>query len=62
MADKKIKITQIKSGINRKKEHKATLRALGFTRLNQTVVHTATPQILGMVSLVGYLCKIEDAE
>lgn len=55
----KVKVTWVVSGINRRKEHRATLRALGFTRLNQIKEHTLTPQIEGMLKQVGYLCKIE---
>lgn len=55
----KIKITQIKSGINRPKRQKDTLIAIGFTKLNQTVEHEATPQILGMVNVVKHLVKVE---
>jgi large subunit ribosomal protein L30 len=55
----KVKITWIKSGINRQSQHRRTLRALGFTRLNQVREHELTPQIEGMLRQVGYLCKIE---
>lgn len=58
----KIKITWVKSGINRKQVHRRTLRALGFTHLNQTKIHTLTPQIKGMLDQVGYLCKLEKVE
>lgn len=55
----KVKVTWIRSGINRKDVHRRTMRALGFTRLNQTKEHDLTPQIKGMLDQVGYLCKIE---
>lgn len=58
MADK-VKITWKVSGINRKKVHRATLRALGFTKLNQTREHVLTPQVQGMLRQVGYLCTVE---
>lgn len=58
MADK-VRITWIKSGINRSEVHRRTLRALGFTHLNQTREHVLTPQIQGMLRQVGYLCKVE---
>ncbi|MBL7883700.1 MAG: 50S ribosomal protein L30 [Bacteroidia bacterium] len=50
-----IKIKQIKSGIDRPERQKRTLRALGFTKLNQTLEKEATPQILGMVKKVEHL-------
>ena len=48
----KIKVTQIKSAINRPSRQKLTLQALGLGKLNKTVEHEATPQILGMVDKV----------
>lgn len=56
----KIKITQVKSGIDRSKRQKNTLKALGLKKINQTVEHTATPQILGMVAKVAHLVVTED--
>jgi large subunit ribosomal protein L30 len=54
-----IKITQVKSGIKRPKDQKATLVALGLRKLNQTVEKEATPQILGMVKKVEHLVVVE---
>jgi large subunit ribosomal protein L30 len=54
-----IKITQIKSAINRPKRQKLTLQALGLGKLNRTVEHNDTPQILGMVNKVQHLLRIE---
>jgi len=48
----KIKITQVKSQIKRPANQKKTLVALGLRKMNQTVEHEATPQILGMVRTV----------
>ena len=56
----KIKVTQVKSIINRHAKQKDTIKALGLRRINHSVVHTATPQILGMVDKVKHLVKIED--
>jgi large subunit ribosomal protein L30 len=53
-----IKIKQVKSGIDRPERQKRTLRALGFTKLNQTIEKEATPQILGMVKKVEHLVTI----
>ena len=57
----KIKITQVKSPIDRSKKQKDTLLALGLRRINQTVEHEATPQILGMVNKVSHLVDTEKA-
>ncbi|MES2838544.1 MAG: 50S ribosomal protein L30 [Bacteroidota bacterium] len=54
-----IKITQVKSGIDRPERQKRTLRALGFTKMNQTVEVEATPQILGMVNTVKHLVSVQ---
>ncbi len=55
----KIKITQVKSGIDRPERQKRTLQALGLRKLYNTVEHEATPQILGMVQAVQHLVKVE---
>lgn len=55
----KIRITQIKSTIDRPKRQKETVKALGIKKMNQTVEHEATPQILGMVRKVNHLVKVE---
>lgn len=57
----KIKITQVRSAINRTKRQKATLEALGFKKLNQTVEHVDSPAIKGMVAKVNHLIKVEKA-
>ncbi|MSQ79167.1 MAG: 50S ribosomal protein L30 [Flavobacteriaceae bacterium] len=56
----KIKITQIKSKIDRPETQKRTLESLGLRRMNHTVEHNATPQIMGMVNKVKHLLKIEN--
>nr|AOE07321.1 LSU ribosomal protein L30p (L7e) [uncultured bacterium] len=55
----KIKVTQVKSAINRTGRQKLTLQALGLGKINRTVEHEATPQILGMVKRVEHLVRIE---
>jgi large subunit ribosomal protein L30 len=57
---KKIKITQIKSGIDRPERQKKTLKALGLTKLHSTKEVEATPQVLGMVRKVDHLVKVEE--
>jgi large subunit ribosomal protein L30 len=56
----KIKITQVRSVIDRPKRQKATMVALGLTKMNKTVEHEATPQILGMIEKVKHLIKVEE--
>lgn len=57
----KLKVTLIKSGIGYKKDQKATLKSLGFHRLNQSIVHEDTPAIRGMILKVRHLVKVEEA-
>jgi large subunit ribosomal protein L30 len=56
----KIKVTQIKSGIDRSERQKLTLQALGLNKLNSIKEVEATPQILGMVKKVSHLVKVEE--
>lgn len=64
MADdvKRIAITQVRSGIGRPGKHRRTLRALGFTRHQQTRVHTDTPAIRGMIYQVRHLVEVRNVE
>jgi len=57
---KKIKITQIKSAIDRPERQKLTLKALGLNKLHTPKEVEATPQILGMVRKVTHLIKVEE--
>jgi len=56
----KIKIKWVRSSIGCIKGHRATIRALGFKKLNQIIEKEATPQILGMVRKVSYLLEVEE--
>lgn len=56
----KIKITQIKSVINRPKNQKLTMEALGLRKLNQSVEQETNPEILGMVRKVSHLVRVEN--
>jgi large subunit ribosomal protein L30 len=57
---KKIKITQVKSVIDRPERAKKTMAALGLKKMNASVEVEATPQILGMVTRVNHLIKVEE--
>lgn len=59
MAEKKIKVTLIKSVIGTKEDHRATVRGLGLRRLNQTSELQDTPAVRGMIKKVAYLVKCE---
>jgi large subunit ribosomal protein L30 len=56
----KIKITQLKSVIDRSERQKQTMVALGLRKINKFVEVEATPQILGMVRKVNHLVKVEE--
>ncbi len=60
MADKTIKVTQIRSAIGRKPQHKLVLKTLGLRRIRHTVELPDTPEVRGMVNKVYYIVKVED--
>ncbi len=55
-----VKITQIKSVIDRSKRQKLTMVALGFKRMNHTITKELTPQVEGMIAKISHLIKIEE--
>jgi large subunit ribosomal protein L30 len=55
----KIRITQIKSVIDRSERQKRTIQALGLKKINQSVEVEATPAIIGMVRKVSHLVAVE---
>jgi len=57
---KKLKISKVKSVIDRPERQKRTMEALGLSKLHATVEFEATPQILGMVRTVNHLVKVEE--
>ncbi len=57
---KQIKIELVRSGLGRKPNQRATLKALGLRKMNQTVIKDANPAILGMVNTVSHLVKVEE--
>ncbi len=59
---KVLRITWVKSTIGYSERQKATIRALGLRRLNQTVIHEDTPAIRGMLRKVNHLVKIEEVQ
>lgn len=58
----KIRITQVKSVIDRTQRQKDTVKALGLNGLNKSTEVEATPQILGMVKKVEHLLKVEEVK
>jgi len=56
----KVKITLVKSGIDRPKDQKATIVALGLKKLHNSVEVENTPQIAGMINKINHLIKVEE--
>ncbi|MFZ5908829.1 MAG: 50S ribosomal protein L30 [Chloroflexota bacterium] len=59
-AGKSLRVTLTKSPIGYTKDQKATVRALGLRRMNQTVEHTDSPALRGMLNKIIHLIKIEE--
>ena len=55
-----LRVTLIKSPIGYSKDQKATARALGLRKINQTVEHTDNPAVRGMVNKIIHLVRIEE--
>jgi large subunit ribosomal protein L30 len=60
--NKKLRITYVKSAIGYNEKQKATIRALGFRKLYQTVEQPDTAAIRGMVNKVSHLVTVEEEE
>jgi large subunit ribosomal protein L30 len=58
--EKVIRITLVKSPIGYSKRHKATVRALGFHRLHQTIEQVDTPVLRGMLYQVAHLVEVDE--
>ncbi len=58
----KLKVTQIRSTIDRKEPQKRTIKALGLGKIRRTVVHNDTPQIRGMIRAVNHLVTVEEID
>ncbi len=57
---KTLRITQIKSGIGYTGRAKATLQALGLRKMQQTVEHSDSPVVRGMINTIPFLLKVEE--
>jgi len=56
---KRLKVTWVKSAIGYKVDQKRTLKALGFSKLGQTVEHNDTPALRGMLNAVRHLVVVK---
>lgn len=57
-----LKVTQTRSGIGGKQEHRETLRSLGLKRIGQSVVKEDRPEFRGMVRSVAHLVTVEEVD
>jgi large subunit ribosomal protein L30 len=56
----KLKVTQVRSAVDRPANQRGTIRALGLKRLGAPVVHEDRPQIRGMIRVVEHLVDVEE--
>ena len=59
-AEKRLRITQIKSGIGFPADQKRTVRALGLKRMHDSVEQSDSPAVRGMIFKVKHLVKVEE--
>ncbi|WP_199434412.1 50S ribosomal protein L30 [Qaidamihabitans albus] len=57
-----LKVTQIKSTIGTKQNHRDSLRTLGLRKIRQSVVREDTPQVRGLVHTVRHLVTVEEVK
>lgn len=56
----KLKVTQVKSAVDRGAKQRGTIRALGLRRIGDSTVHEDKPEIRGMIRAVIHLIEIEE--
>lgn len=56
----KVKITQVRSVIDRPVDQKLTIKALGLGKIDKSVEVEFTPQVKGMVNKVSHLVKVDN--
>ena len=58
----RLRVTQVRSVIDRPRDQKATVRALGLHRVNHSVVKDDRPEIRGMLAKVSHLVRVEEVD
>ena len=61
MADKKLKVTLVRSTNKRLESHKACVRGLGLRRMHDSVEVIDTPENRGMIGRISYMLQVEEA-
>ncbi len=59
-AEKRLRVTLVKSPIGNQQRQKLTVKALGFQHLNESIVHPDNPSIRGMIYKVRHLVRVEE--
>jgi len=59
VANKTLKVTQVRSQIGQTQRHRGTLRALGLGKIGRTAEHKESPQLAGMLRKVRHLVRVE---
>ena len=58
----RLKVTQVRSVIDRPRDQKDTVRRLGLHRIDDTVIKEDRPEIRGMIEKVRHLVSVEQVE
>lgn len=61
-AAKKLKITQVRSGVGRPEKQRLVLKGLGLGKMNRTVLRQDTPETRGMIAKIPHLLKVEEVK
>ncbi len=57
-----LKVTQVRSKIGTKQNHRDTLRTLGLRKIRQSVVREDTPEVRGLIHAVRHLVTVEEVQ
>jgi large subunit ribosomal protein L30 len=57
-----LRVTQVRSVIDRPKDQKDTVRRLGLHRIRDSVVKADSPDVRGMIAKVRHLVTVEEVD
>jgi large subunit ribosomal protein L30 len=57
-----LKVTQTRSGIGCKQNHRDTLRTLGLRRIGDVTIRDDRPEVRGMLRSVTHLISVEEVD
>ena len=58
----KVKVTQLKSLIGRKKNHRLSIKGLGLKGIGDSTILEDTPSVRGMINKVSYMVSVEEVK